>query len=31
MLDNFKPEVAIILRSDETIKKFKLKRVTKNI
>ena len=30
MLENFKPEVAIILRSDETIKKFKLKRVSIN-
>lgn len=28
MIDNFKPEVAIILRSDETIEKFNLKRVT---
>lgn len=30
MLNEFKPEVAIILRSDETIKKFDLKRVTIN-
>lgn len=30
MLNEFKPEVAIILRSDETIKKFNLKRVTIN-
>ena len=30
MLENFKPEVAIILRSDETLKKFKLKRVSIN-
>lgn len=30
MLNEFKPEVAIILRSDETIKKFNLKRVTVN-
>ena len=30
MLENFKPEVAIILRSDEAIKKFKLKRVSIN-
>ena len=30
MLNEFKPEVAIILRSDETIKKFDLKRVTVN-
>lgn len=30
MLDNFKPEIAIILRSDETIKDFNLKRVTIN-
>lgn len=28
MLDNLKPEIAIILRSDEVIKNFKLKRVT---
>lgn len=30
MLKDFKPEVAIILRSDETIKKFNLKRITIN-
>lgn len=30
MLDNFKPEIAIILRSDEVIEKFNLKRVTIN-
>ena len=30
MLGDFKPEVAIILRSDETIKEFNLKRVTIN-
>ena len=30
MLEDFKPEIAIILRSDEVIKKFKLKRVTIN-
>ena len=30
MKEEFKPEVAIILRSDETIKKFKLKRITIN-
>lgn len=30
MLENFKPEVAIILRSDEVIKEFGLKRVTIN-
>ena len=28
MLENFKPEIAIIMRSDETIKDFNLKRVT---
>ena len=30
MLENFKPEIAIIMRSDETIKDFNLKRVTIN-
>jgi len=30
MIENFKPEVAIILRSDETIKNFNLKRVSIN-
>ena len=30
MLGNFKPEIAIIMRSDETIKDFNLKRVTIN-
>lgn len=30
MLENFKPEVAIILRSDEVIQKFHLKRTTIN-
>lgn len=30
MLNDFKPEIALILRSDETIKKFNLKRVTIN-
>lgn len=30
MEKNFKPEIAIIMRSDETIKKFNLKRVTIN-
>ena len=30
MLNDFKPEVAIIMRSDETIKKFNLKRVSIN-
>ena len=30
MLENFKPEIAIIMRSDEVIKDFKLKRVTIN-
>lgn len=28
MINDFKPEIAIIMRSDEVIKKFKLKRVT---
>jgi len=30
MLNGFKPEIAIIMRSDETIEKFNLKRVTIN-
>src|SRR5574344_743987 len=30
VMNDFKPEIAIILRSDETIKKFDLKRVTIN-
>ena len=30
MLEDFKPEIVIILRSDEILKKFKLKRVTIN-
>ena len=30
MIKDFKPEIAIILRSDETIKKFNLKRVSIN-
>ena len=30
MIKDFKPEIAIILRSDETIKEFNLKRVTIN-
>ena len=30
MIDSFKPEIAIIMRSDETIKKYNLKRITIN-
>ena len=30
MLENIKPEVAIIMRSEETIKRFNLKRITIN-
>lgn len=30
MIENFKPEIAIIMRSDETIKEFNLKRITIN-
>lgn len=30
MLKNFKPEIAIIMRSDEVIEKFRLKRITIN-
>ena len=30
MIKDFKPEIAIIMRSDETIKKFNLKRISIN-